>query len=351
MMRVLITGHQGYIGSVLAPRLRAAGHDCVGLDTGYFAACRVGEIAEIPTIRKDVRHLEAADLEGFDAVIHLAGLSNDPLGSLDASLTNDINLEASVRLARLAQRAGARRFVFASSCSLYGASGGEAVDETAPLAPLTPYAEAKARFEKELGAMEDEVFVPVILRNATVHGWSPRLRGDLVVHNLLASALSTSRVLIKSDGTPWRPLVHVADVAGAFQASIEASDSTVRGAVLNVGSNSENYQVRDIAEVVAAVVPGSSVEYASGGEPDTRDYRVDFTRIGRVLTHWAPQWTLERSVSDLYRRFQAHGITLELIEGPTCNRLSRITSLLRSAHLDPQLHWTAPDPEGEHEMP
>jgi nucleoside-diphosphate-sugar epimerase len=350
-MRVLITGHQGYIGSVLAPRLRDAGHDCVGLDTGYFAACRVADIAEIPTIRKDVRLVEPADLEGFDAVIHLAGLSNDPLGSLDASLTDDINLEASVRLARFAQRAGVQRFVFASSCSLYGASGGEAVDETAPLAPLTPYAEAKARFEKELGAMEDGGFVPVILRNATVHGWSPRLRGDLVVHNLLASALSTGQVLIKSDGTPWRPLVHVADVAGAFQASVEAPDVEVRGAVLNVGASTENYQVRDIAEVVAAAVPGSRVEYAPGGEPDTRDYRVDFSRVGRVLTEWTPRWTLERSVADLYQRFQSHGVTLELIEGPTCNRLGRITSLLRSAHLDPELRWTAPDPEVEHEVP
>lgn len=350
-MRVLITGHQGYIGSVLAPLLQAAGHECIGVDTGYFTACRVDDVAEIPTIRKDVRHLGPADVEGFDAVIHLAGLSNDPLGSLDASLTHDINLEASVRLAGLAREGGVRRFVFASSCSLYGASGGEAVDETAPLAPLTPYAEAKARFEKELEALATGSFFPVILRNATVHGWSPRLRGDLVVHNLLASALSTGRVLIKSDGTPWRPLVHVADVAAAFQASIEASDEAVRGAVLNVGSNSENYQVRDIAEVVATVVPGSTVEYAPGGEPDTRDYRVDFSRIGRILTEWAPRWTLERSVIDLYQRFQARGITLDVVEGPTCSRLGRIMTLIGSEELDRDLHWTNAPPETGHALP
>lgn len=346
-MRVLITGHQGYIGSVLAPMLAAAGHDCVGLDTGYFAACKIGEIEEVPTTSKDVRYLEPADLDGFDAVVHLAGLSNDPLGSLDPALTNAINLEASTRLARLAVGAGVTRFVFASSCSLYGASGGVAVDETAPLAPLTPYAEAKAMFEKELGTMATDSFAPVILRNATVHGWSPRLRGDLVVHNLLASALSTGRVLIKSDGTPWRPLVQVADVSAAFQAALEAPPEMVRGAVVNVGSNTENYQVSDIAEVVASVVPGSRVEYAPGGEPDTRNYRVDFSLIGRVLTEWKPRWTLETSVRDLYERFLSHGITLELIEGPTCSRLGRITSLLDSTDLDPELHWAGSQPEAQ----
>lgn len=341
-MRVLITGHAGYIGSVMAPFLTEAGHDVVGLDVGYFADCDLGAGPEpIKEIVLDVRDVRAADLEGFDAVIHLAALSNDPLGSLDPELTYEINFNASVRLALAAKAAGVPRFLFASSCSLYGKAGPDALDETAPLAPVTPYAETKAWFERALSPMADDDFSPTYLRNATAHGVSPRLRGDLVVHNLVASALTTGEVLIKSDGSPWRPLIHVEDICRGFAAVLEAPRELVHDQAFNVGREDQNFQVRDIAEVVAAAVPGSKVTYAPGGEPDVRDYRVDFSKIHAQLPEFKPQWGLEESVADLVETLQRLRVSLETLDGPRHTRLRRIQELRAEGSLDERLRWVS----------
>ena len=346
-MRVLITGHLGYIGSVMAPTLRQAGHEVVGLDSGFFRTHPLGEVEEIPELKMDLRDVSPSDVDGFDAVIHLAGLSNDPLGWLDPGLTHRINFQGSVRLAMAAKQAGVKRFLFSSSCSMYGTGGDQAVDESAPLTPLTPYAETKVWFERALAAMADDEFTPVSLRNATAHGWSPRLRGDLVVHNLLGAAMSTGQVLIRSDGTPWRPLVHVEDIATAFLAALEAPQDVVWNQAFNVGSDAENYQVREIAAVIAQVVHGSVVSYAPGGEPDKRDYRVEFRRIGEALPSFKTKWTLEASVRDLHERFLEHEVTLETLEGWRCTRLRRILRLLEAGKLSSDLRWVAADGTAE----
>lgn len=338
-MRVLITGHLGYIGSVMAPMIRDAGHEVTGLDSGFFADCTVADVVAIPGLETDLRDVTPEDVAGFDAVVHLGGLSNDPLGSLNADLTYQINFEAGLRLALAAKSAGVQRFLFASSCSMYGTAGDRAAGESSPLSPITPYAESKVWFERALTALADDNFSPVYLRNATAHGWSPRLRGDLVVHNLLGAALSTGEVLIKSDGTPWRPLVHVEDISAAFVAALEAPRQIIHDQAFNVGTNSENYQVSEIADLVAATVPGSRVVYAPGGEPDKRDYRVDFSFIEDTLPGFHPKWTLEASVRDLHERFIEHGVTLEVLESGTCTRLARINDLVTSGNLDPELRW------------
>jgi nucleoside-diphosphate-sugar epimerase len=339
-MRVLITGHAGYIGSVMAPFLIQAGHDVVGLDVGYFAGCDLGSGPEpIPEMVLDLRDVRAADLDGFDAIIHLAALSNDPLGSIDPELTYEINFEASLLLALAAKTAGVPRFLFASSCSLYGKAGPDALDETAPLAPVTPYAETKAWFERALSPMADDDFSPTYLRNATAHGVSPRLRGDLVVHNLVASALTTGEALVKSDGSPWRPLIHVEDICRGFLAVLEAPRELVHNQAFNVGRDDQNFQVRDIADVVAAAVPGSEVVYAPGGEPDLRDYRVDFSKIQGQLPEFKPQWGLEESVADLVEALQGNGLTLGILDGPRHTRLRRIQELRASGALDEKLRW------------
>jgi nucleoside-diphosphate-sugar epimerase len=339
-MRVLITGHAGYIGSVMAPFLIEAGHDVVGLDVGYFAGCDLGSGPEpIAEMVLDLREVRASDLEGFDAVLHLAALSNDPLGSIDPELTYEINFGASVRLALAAKAAGVPRFLFASSCSLYGKAGADALDETAALAPVTPYAETKAWFERALSPMADDDFSPSYLRNATAHGVSPRLRGDLVVHNLVASALATGEVLIKSDGSPWRPLIHVEDICRGFLAVLEAPRELVHDQAFNVGRNDQNFQVRDIADVVAAAVPGSEVVYAPGGEPDLRDYRVDFSKIHAQLPEFKTQWGLEESVTDLVGALQTHGLSLDTLDGPRHTRLRRIQELRTAGALDERLRW------------
>ncbi|MGH8950719.1 MAG: NAD-dependent epimerase/dehydratase family protein [Acidimicrobiia bacterium] len=339
-MRVLITGHAGYIGSVMAPFLVEAGHDVVGLDIGYFDGCDLGRGPEpVAAIARDLRDVTPKDLEGFEAVVHLAALSNDPLGSIDPEITYDINFKAGVRLALAAKAAGVTRFLFASSCSLYGKAGEAPLDETASMRPITPYAETKAWFERALSPMADDDFSPSYLRNATAHGTSPRLRGDLVVHNLIGSALSTGEVLIKSDGSPWRPLIHVEDICRGFLAVLEAPRELVHDEAFNVGRDDQNFQVRDIADVVAAAVPGSQVVYAPGGEPDSRDYRVDFSKIHAQLPEFKPQWDLEGSVADLVARFRRHGVTLEALDGPRHTRLRRIQELQAAGSLDQRLRW------------
>lgn len=341
-MRVLVTGHQGYIGSVMTPILRARGHEVTGLDTGYFAECTVAPVDPIPSLRQDLRDVTTSDVDGFDAVIHLASLSNDPLGFLDPELTYSINFGGSLRLALAAKKAHVERFLFASSCSLYGTGGDLYSDETTPLAPITPYAETKAWLERALMALADDDFSPVLLRNATAHGWSPRLRGDLVVHDLLGVAMSTGKIVIKSDGTPWRPLVHVEDICGAFIAALEAPRNVIHGEAINVGSHEENYQVRRIAEMVSEIVEGSTIAYAPGGEPDKRDYRVDFSKIGRIFPGFQPKWTLPVSLRDLREQYMAAGITHNVLTSPTCTRLRRIQQLQANGHLGVDLTWTKP---------
>ncbi len=339
-MRVLMTGHAGYIGSVMAPLLGAGDHEVVGFDTGFYSGCDFGPGPQpIPELGRDLREVRSEELEGFDAIVHLAALSNDPLGSIDPDVTYEINFEASVRLALAAKAAGVPRFLFASSCSLYGKAGDAPLDETAPLGPITPYAETKAWFERALRPMADDTFSPTYLRNATAHGVSPRLRGDLVVHNLIGSALTTGEVLIKSDGSPWRPLIHVEDIGRAFLAVLEAPRELVHDQAFNVGRDDQNFQVRDIASVVAAAVPGSEVVYAPGGEPDARDYRVDFSKIHSQLPELKIEWGLEESVDDLVAQFRRNALTLDELDGPRHTRLRRIEQLRDSGALDERLRW------------
>jgi nucleoside-diphosphate-sugar epimerase len=341
-MRILITGHHGYVGSVTAPVLAAAGHDVVGLDTFFYDGCDLGEPGEAgpPARRLDVRDLEPQHVEDFDAVVHLAALSNDPLGDLDPDLTREINLEATIALARAAREAGVRRFVFASSCSMYGASGQEDVlDETAPLAPLTAYAESKVRSEEALSRLADDSFSPVFMRNATIYGVSPRLRADLVLNNLAAWAHTTGAIRILSDGTPWRPLVHVADVAAATAALLEAPSELVHDQAFNVGNEGENYRVRELAEIVQEAAPGCSIELAGTGDPDPRSYRVSFARFARTFPDFEFRWNARRGASELLAAYREAGLTQEEFEGDRYVRLRRLQRLLESGMLDTELRW------------
>jgi len=339
-LRVLVTGHDGYIGTVMVPNLQAAGHEVVGLDSYLFEGCTFGDDAgDVPALRVDLRDVGIADLDGFDAVIHLAGISNDPVGHLDPETTFAINHRASVRLAGLSKQAGVPRFLFASSCSLYGASASAGlIDEGAPFNPVTPYGESKVLVERDVAPMADDKFSPVFLRNATVYGVSPRLRADLVVNNLVGYAYTTGEILVMSDGTPWRPLVHVEDVSRAFLAVLEAPREAVHAQAFNVGANQENYRISQVADIVAEVVPGSRVVYAKGGGPDTRSYRVDFSKFAATLPAARPTLTVRDGARQLLEAYRAVGITLEEFEGPRYTRLKRISELLADGALDESLH-------------
>jgi nucleoside-diphosphate-sugar epimerase len=339
-MRILLTGHAGYIGTVMLPMLVAAGHDVVGLDSGLFLQCTfTGGTLVAPEISKDVRDIEAGDLEGFDAVIHLAGLSNDPLGNLNPALTYEINHSASVRLAELAKAAGVPRFLFSSSCSNYGAAGDRLMTEDAGLQPLTPYADSKVRVEQDVARLADDHFSPVFLRNATAYGVSPRLRFDLVLNNLVAWACTTGRVLIKSDGSPWRPIVHIEDIARAFLAVLDAPRNVTHNQAFNVGLTEENYRIRDLAEIVRETVPGSVVEYATDGGPDPRCYRVDFGKINRLLPEFKPRWTARAGAIELYAAYRKVGLALADYEGPRFKRIDHLKQLLAEGRVDETLRW------------
>jgi nucleoside-diphosphate-sugar epimerase len=337
---VLVTGHNGYIGSVMVPMLQSAGYQVTGIDTYYYESCTFGQATtDIASIRKDIRDVEAGDLRGFDAVIHLAALSNDPLGNLNSQLTADINHHASTRLARLAKQAGVPRFLFSSSCSLYGLGGDGFLNEDAPFNPVTAYGWSKVRVEHEVSKLADADFSPTFLRNATAYGVSPRLRCDVVVNNLVAHAFTTGKILIMSDGSPWRPLVHVDDICRAFLAVLQAPRELVHNVALNVGSTKENYQVRDIAETVRQIVPGSEVTYASGASPDTRCYRVDCGRFASLFPDFKPQWTMKDGVEQLYAAYKKEGLSRDEFLGSRYQRIKQIQKLQTAGSLDKDLRW------------
>jgi len=340
-MRVLITGHNGYLGSVMAPELRSAGHEVTGLDTFFFEGCTLGDDQDaIPALRKDVRDIQAADLQGFDAVVHLAALCNDPLGDLHAEWTYEINHQASLQLGHLAREAGVTRFLFASSCSMYGAAGRDDVlTEEAPLKPLTAYAISKVRAEETLSQLADSSFSPVFMRNATAYGLAPRLRADVVLNNLVCWAHTTGRIRIMSDGTPWRPIVHVQDIARAFAVALVAPRDAIHNQAFNVGATGENYQVRELAEIVRATVPGCTVEYAADAGPDPRSYRVDFSKLTRTFPDLRPQWNAAFGAKDLYAALQEAQVTLAEFQGRKYIRLAQIKHLLDLGRLDSTLRW------------
>jgi nucleoside-diphosphate-sugar epimerase len=345
LTRVLVTGHNGYIGSVLVPTLLGEGYEVVGLDSYLFADCTFGEDApDIAALRMDIRDVHRDQLNGFDAVIHLAGLCNDPLGDLDPDCTLGINHRATVNLAEEARAAGVQRFLFSSSCSLYGAVGDDLVGEEQPANPVTPYGLSKICAEEDLSRLAGDDFSPTFLRNPTAYGVSTRLRGDLVVNNLAALAFTTGEALIKSDGTPWRPLAHVEDIARAFVAVLDAPRDRVHNEAFNVGSTEENYRIRDVASIVEEVIPGSRVTYAPGGGPDPRCYRVSCHKIAETLPDYRPRWTVRSGVEELFGAFQRNELTYDLLTGPRLMRIRHIQDLLATGRLDATLRWSGSSP-------
>jgi nucleoside-diphosphate-sugar epimerase len=325
-MRVLVTGHNGYIGSVMTGVLQREGFDVVGLDSYLYSRCTFGpDVPDVPALRKDVRDIELSDLEGIDAICHLAGISNDPVGDLIEDVTYEINHLASTRLARLARRAGVKRFVFSSSCSIYGASPGGVVDEESPINPVTAYGWSKIRVEEDLRSLADDDFSPVFLRNATAYGASPRLRADLVINNLVGYAVLQGTVLMKSDGSPWRPLIHIEDISRAFAAVLRAPREKIHNQVFNVAVPGENYQIRELAQLVEKTVPNSRIELAEEAGPDIRDYRVDPSKIFEAVPEFRPQWTVDAGVEEMYRSFIEYGTPEEDFLG----KLLRIRWLLQ----------------------
>lgn len=342
-MRVLMTGHNGYIGTVLVSMLQEAGHEVVGMDNDFFEACTFGPMIEsVPNINKDIRDATARDLEGFEAVLHLAGLSNDPLGDFRPELTDAINHRATVHLGQLAKKVGVSRFVFSSSCSNYGASGDNWLDEESAFNPVTPYGISKVQSEQGLAKLADDNFSPTYLRNATAYGVSPRLRFDLVLNNLVAWAYTTGQVYLKSDGSPWRPIVHIEDISRAFLAVLHAPRELIHDQAFNVGRNEDNYRIRDLAVIVQETVPDCHLTIAPNAGPDKRNYRVDSSKILNTLPEFKPQWDARRGAKQLYEAYQKVGLTLNEFEGPRYKRITHIKNLVSDGRLDETLRWHRP---------
>lgn len=344
-MKVLVTGHDGYIGTVLVPMLQQAGHEVTGIDSYLFGDCVFGDRVfgaghvDPASLRLDIRDVEPAHLEGFDAVIHLAAVSNDPLGDLHPESTLAINHRATVRIATAAKSAGVERFLFSSSCSLYGAHGDDFLDESGEFNPVTPYGESKVLSERDLGAMADDDFSPTYLRNATAYGSSPRLRGDLVVNNLTGFALTTGKVFLKSDGSSWRPLVHVEDIARAFLVILEADRGLVHDEAFNVGATEENYQIRDVATMVRDIVDGSKVTLSDTAFNDPRNYRVNCDKLVTALPAARARWTVVKGIEQLYEDYRRHGLTIDDLEGDRYMRIRHVQALQRAGTLDESLRW------------
>ena len=339
-MHVLITGHKGFIGTVLVPMAQAAGHTVLGLDADLYRNSTYGtEPKPIPELIKDVRDIEKDDIRGIDGIIHLAALSNDVLGDLSPDLTYQINQAASVRLAAMAKELGIQRFVFASSCSLYGAAGDDMLDESAPFNPITAYAKSKVGVEQEVATLADDHFSPTFMRNATAYGISPRMRFDVVINNLTAWAYTTGKVHMKSDGTPWRPVVHIEDIARAALAALTAPRDIIHNQAFNVGSTSHNYRIHELAEFVKATVPQCEISFAEDAGPDTRCYRVNFDKYEKAFPDARLEWDALRGIQDIHQSYKTIGLGRDEYEGPKYKRIAQLKQLLSTGQLDATLRW------------
>lgn len=340
-MKVLVTGNKGYIGTVLCKKLLDDGFEVIGLDAGFYDGCNFFKDGyAIKQISKDIRNITKDDLLGVDAVIHLAALSNDPMGALNPRLTSEINYLASVRLAKLAKECRVKRFVFSSSCSVYGVAGDEMIDEQGKLSPETEYAKSKVESESEIAKFADKFFSPVFLRNATVYGISPMLRVDLVVNNLAGWAFTSGKIKVMSDGSPWRPLIHIQDVCQAFITALKAPKELIHNQVFNVGDNSQNYRVRDIVNTIKKIMPESEIEYTGEYGSDTRTYRVDFSKFNRALNkYFKPAWDIEQGVKELFEAYKTNNLSRQEFESDKFIRLKRIKTILEEGKINKSFFW------------